>query len=78
MADKKAPMYRVYSVKARAKQDDFWLNIGSAFPHEDGKGWNVLLQALPISDGGGQAKLVIREYTPKEGEKPDADTPEKA
>ena len=77
MADKKAPMYRVYSVIARAKQDDFWLNVGSAFPHEDGKGFNVLLQALPIGNDG-SAKLVIREYVPKEGEKPDGDTPKKA
>ena len=30
-------MYRVYSIIAREKQDDYWLNIGVAFPHEDGK-----------------------------------------
>ena len=77
MADKKAPMFRVYSVVARPKQDDFWLNVGSAFPHEDGKGFNVLLQAMPIGHDG-QAKLVIREYHPKEGEKANGDTPEKA
>ena len=76
MADK-AKMYRVYSVIARPKQDDFWLNVGSAFPHEDGKGFNVLLQALPIGTDGG-AKLVIREYEPKEAEKPNGDTPKKA
>lgn len=74
----KAKMYRVYSVIARPKQEDFWLNLGSAFIHDDGKGFNVLLQALPIGDGGA-AKLVIREYTPKEGEKPNGDAkPEKA
>ena len=48
MADK-AKMFRVYSVVPRPKQDDYWLNIGSAFPHDDGKGYNVLLQALPIA-----------------------------
>ena len=37
-------MYRVYSIVERAKQDDFWLNIGVAFPHEGGPeaGLNVL------------------------------------
>lgn len=57
-----AKMYRVYSIIQRPKQDDYWLNIGVAFPHDDGQGFNVLLQALPIGDG----KLVLREYDPKE------------
>jgi hypothetical protein len=26
-------MYRIYSVIERPKQDDFWLNIGAAYPH---------------------------------------------
>ena len=54
-----AKMYRVYSVIERPKQDDFWLNIGAAFPHEDGEGFNVLLQALPLHGNG---KLVMRAY----------------
>ena len=65
-----AKMYRVYSIIERPKQDDYWLNIGAAFPHDDGKGFNVLLQALPLSHDG-QCKIVIREYVPKEGEKAD-------
>ena len=64
MAEKSTKLFRVYSVVPRAKQDDYWLNIGAAFPHDDGKGWNVLLQALPLPHDG-QTKLVIREYVPK-------------
>ena len=37
-------MYRVYSIVPRPKQDDYWLNIGVAFPHDDGLGLNVMLQ----------------------------------
>ena len=48
-----AKMYRVYSVIERPKQDDFWLNIGMAFPHEKGDGFNVVLQALPLHGNGG-------------------------
>jgi hypothetical protein len=33
-----AKMFRVYSVIQRPKQEDYWLNIGAAFPHEDGEG----------------------------------------
>jgi hypothetical protein len=47
----------------RAKQDDYWLNIGVAFPHEDGQGSNVMLQALPVH---GEGKLALRAYDPEE------------
>lgn len=60
-----AKMYRVYSIIERQKQDDYWLNIGVAFPHEDGKGFNVMLQALPIHGNG---KIVLREHEAKAGE----------
>lgn len=56
-----AKMYRVYSIIERPKQDDYWLNIGVAFPHENGDGFNVILQALPLSGNG---KLVVRAYDP--------------
>jgi hypothetical protein len=47
--------YRAYTVVKRKDQDDFWLAIGAAFMHEDGDGYNIVLQALPI-DG----KIVLR------------------
>ena len=66
MADKQpvAPTHRVYTVIKREGQDDYWLNIGLAFPHKDGKGFNIVLQALPL-DG----KIVCREITNEEEEK---------
>ncbi len=57
-----AKMYRVYSIIERPKQDDYWLNIGVAFPHENGDGFNVILQALPLHGNG---KLVLRAYDPE-------------
>ena len=57
-----AKMYRVYSIIERPKQEDFWLNIGVAFPHEKGDGFNVVLQALPLHGNG---KLVMRAYDPE-------------
>ena len=65
-------MFRVYTIVSRPKQDDYWLNIGAAFPHDDGKGFNVLLQALPL-DG----KIVLREYEPKEAEPAPETKPQK-
>ena len=51
-----SPTHRAYSVIKRDGQDDYWLNIGLAFPHKDGKGFNIVLQASPL-DG----KIVCRE-----------------
>ena len=56
MSENNQPAFRVYSVIPRDGKDDYWLNIGLAFPHQDGKGFNVMLQALPLN-----AKLVLRE-----------------
>ena len=52
------PTHRAYSVIKRDGQDDYWLNIGLAFPHKDGSGFNIILQAFPL-DG----KIVCREIT---------------
>ena len=65
MADKepRQPTHRAYSVIRREGQDDYWLNIGLVFPHKDGSGFNIMLQAFPL-DG----KIVCREIA--EGEEP--------
>ena len=55
------PDFRVYTVIKRDGKDDFWLNIGSAFKHGNGEGFNVLLQAMPL-DG----KLVLRPFKDEE------------
>jgi hypothetical protein len=49
------PTYQAYTVVKREGQDDFWLNIGAAFMHQDGEGFNIVLQALPIN-----GKIVLR------------------
>lgn len=58
------PAFRAYTVIKREGKEDYWLNLGVAYPHEDGQGFNLLLQALPI-DG----RIVLRTY--KEQEEPE-------
>ena len=60
------PAYNAYTVIKREDKDDFWLKLGVCFPHEDGEGFNLLLNALPTD-----AKLVLRTYKekPEEQEK---------
>jgi hypothetical protein len=55
MSNTQQPSFQAYTVVKREGQDDFWLNIGAAFMHQDGDGYNVLLQALPVN-----GKLVLR------------------
>ena len=59
------PTYQAYTAVKREGQDDFWLNIGAGFEHQDGKGLNILLQALPI-DG----KIVLRPPKDNADERP--------
>src|ERR1019366_909931 len=49
------PSFQAYTVVKREGQDDFWLNIGAAFMHQDGDGYNIMLQALPLN-----GKIVLR------------------
>ena len=69
MADRQpaAPTHRAYSVIRREGQDDYWLNIGLVFPHKDGTGFNLILQAFPL-DG----KIVCREISEEDAAEPDA------
>ena len=47
---------QVYSAIARRESGEDWLNIGLAIPHHDGDGFDIVLQALPLSP-----KLVVRK-----------------
>ncbi len=67
-----APAYRAYTVIKRDGKDDYWLNLGVAFPHDDGEGFNLLLQAQPL-DG----KIVLRTYKEREEEQQEVLKPNK-
>ena len=52
--------YTAYSVREfehNGQTDHDWMRIGVAFPHEDGKGFNLSLHAIPV-DG----KVVVRLF----------------
>jgi hypothetical protein len=64
--DRRQPTHHAYTVIKHQGRKDYWVKIGSVFPHKDGKGFNVTLQAAPL-DG----KIVCRDI----GDEPD-DEPE--
>jgi len=68
MGTNSAPTHNVFTVEDRGeKEDPFWLKIGAAWTHKDGKGFSLALDCLPLND----AEIVIREPIP-EGAQGDA------
>jgi hypothetical protein len=61
MAKPKFHAYSVREYEKDGKKDSFWTKIGVVFEHKDGKGFDVVLEALPVN-----GRVTIRE--PKEGE----------
>jgi hypothetical protein len=47
----------------------YFTKIGAAFQNKDGKGFTVLLDAVPAS-ADGQYKIMLREPLPKDGDRP--------
>jgi len=55
--ENKAPTMSAFHVrKGRDGGKGFWTRIGAAWPHEDGNGFNIQLDCVPV-DG----KIVLRK-----------------
>lgn len=74
MTEKQRPAFDAYAVDGDG-DTAFWSRIGGAWPHEDGKGYNIQLAAVPVN--GRIALRVPREKKEPE-EKPRAARREKA
>ncbi|WP_254508992.1 hypothetical protein [Anatilimnocola floriformis] len=44
----KAPSHIAYQVREREGKKGFWTRIGSAWAHNDGKGFNLQLECVPL------------------------------
>ena len=47
--DHKGPSHLAYDVKDIGKDNAVWNRVGAAWQHKDGKGFDVTLDALPLS-----------------------------
>lgn len=52
----KAPAYVAYHVTDKGEDKSFWTRIGAAWDHEDGKGFTLQLDLVPVSGG----RIVLR------------------
>jgi hypothetical protein len=57
----KAPTHAAYQVKDREGKPSFWNRLGSAWQHQDGKGFSIQLDSLPL-DG----RITLREISEQE------------
>lgn len=57
--DQNSPAFMLWCVEGDGK-DARWTRIGAAWLHQDGKGFNMRCNAIPL-----QGRLVARAYTPK-------------
>lgn len=48
MADANTPSLIAYSVRQRDGAPDVWTRVGAVFPHSNGQGFNLMLDALPL------------------------------
>lgn len=58
------PSHRIYAVTKDGKQK-FWHAIGAAWSHEDGDGYSLKLDYLPLVSG---AQIVLRKSKAEETE----------
>lgn len=58
----KRPSHSVFLVEGEG-ETAFWTKIGSAWPHEDGEGFNISLSAIPLN-----GRIVIRKRQEREKE----------
>lgn len=56
-------MYAYAVQDGRKGQKSYWTRIGRLFPHEDGKGHDLLLNALPVN-----GRVVIRQEDREQAE----------
>ena len=61
MSKKSTPSHRIYSVSKDGNDESRWTELGAAWPHKDGKGFQLKFNACPIGD----CQVVLRVPKPK-------------
>jgi len=61
--EKKPPTHGAYVVQGDG-ENAYWFKIGAGWLNEDGKGANIMLDALPLTN-----KIVLREFSERPANK---------
>lgn len=60
-SESKKPSHKAFVVR-EGEDKGYWMEIGAAWAHKDGKGFDLQLDALPVS---GRIALRVNEPKPK-------------
>jgi hypothetical protein len=60
---KALPAHRVYGVSRNGEKNAVWTEIGAAWQHKDGRGFNLTFTARPLEG----AQIVLRTPKAKKG-----------
>lgn len=60
--ENKLPMHRAYFVKGEV-ENARWLELAALWAYSDGKGFDVVLETVPV--GGFNGRLTLRAIEPK-------------
>jgi hypothetical protein len=60
--EKKLPTHRAYSIKGEGDTAR-WIELGAAWANDDGKGFNIVLDTVPV--GGFNGRLTLRAIESK-------------
>ena len=58
---KALPSHRIYAVSKQGDEKTRWTELGAAWPHKDGKGFQLKFNASPF----GECEVVLRTIEPK-------------
>ena len=47
-AASKAPSHYAYQVRDRENKKAIWTRVGTAWAHQDGRGFNIQIEAVPL------------------------------
>lgn len=64
MNTSKKPSHAIYQIIERQGAENIWNRIGAAWMHQDGKGFNLQLNATPMT-----GRVVIRKFEAINNEK---------
>ncbi len=65
IADPKKPTHRAYFVRGEGEAAR-WLELGAVWSHKDGKGFDVVLDTLPVGGFTGRITIRANEAKPKD------------
>ena len=58
--NKSTPTHNAYTVRDYGNDKSSWHETGAAWAHKDGKGYDIVLEALPVT-----GRIVLRVNEPK-------------